>query len=327
MFLFDEIDASNPQAVVTANAALDNGILDGPDGMIERHPDFRFIAAANTFGNGATPDYIGRNPLDAATLSRYAFVAIDYDEELERKMVIEAHGKEYASWVHLVQNTRKVARDMELRHIISPRASRDGAALLKGGLSKDFVFNSTVIKGLPHDDAVKLNNKIKKSLKTDLETIESQPQQVDTKQVVGLMADMAESSASLLGARDLVANMAEAQELMESTSEMAEQLKKSRNIVNQVQAIKDMLEKCTADSKVINEAVEIVEGARELKEISGEFAETKAIIENLSGDSKKAKAFIDAVDALSERAQNTTGFKKMLLKIAVGNPKDENILG
>ncbi len=295
--------------------------------MIKRHPDFYFIAAANTYGNGATLDYVGRNPLDASTLSRFAFIPIDYDEKLEREMVIKEHGKKYASWVHLVQTTRKVARDLQIPHcIISPRASRDGAALLKGGLSKDFVFNSTVIKGLPHDDAVKLNNRLENSLKKDLKDIKAQPQ-IDTKQITDLIEDMAEASAGLQGARNLVANMSECQELLESTSEMAEKLRKSSNIVAQVQAIKDMLEQSTANAKVINEAVEIVEGARELKGISGEFAETKALIENLSSDKEKVQQFFDAVDTLSERAQNTTGFKRMLLNIAVGNPKDENILG
>jgi MoxR-like ATPase len=61
LFLFDEIDASYPQAVLAFNAALANDYMDFPDKRILRHKDFYCIAAANTFGQGADRQYIGRN--------------------------------------------------------------------------------------------------------------------------------------------------------------------------------------------------------------------------------------------------------------------------
>jgi len=66
LFLFDEIDASLPNAVLAFNAALANGYADFPDGMVKRHPRFACIAAANTFGMGADRIYVGRNQLDGA---------------------------------------------------------------------------------------------------------------------------------------------------------------------------------------------------------------------------------------------------------------------
>ena len=198
--------------------------------MIKRHPDFHFIAAANTYGSGATLDYVGRNPLDAATLNRFVFTPVDYDEKLERAMVIAQYGDEYNSWVTIVQTVRRVARDMELRHIISPRSSRDGAKLLKGGLDKAFAFNSTVLRELikDKDSLVKLNKKLETALKEDFKAIDLQSNIID--------------------------------------------INKHSDIEKQIE---------------------------------------------------KARGFLDAIDDLSERVNNTTGFRKSLVNLLVGKPKHE----
>ena len=80
VFLFDEVDASSAQALLAFNAILANDIAAFPCGTVKRHPDFVVIAAANTFGNGADAQYIGRNQLDSAFLDRFMFVTMDYDE-------------------------------------------------------------------------------------------------------------------------------------------------------------------------------------------------------------------------------------------------------
>ena len=71
LFLFDEIDASMPGAILAFNAALANNFMDFPDKKVPRHKDFYCIAAANTFGSGADRQYVGRNQLDAASLDRF----------------------------------------------------------------------------------------------------------------------------------------------------------------------------------------------------------------------------------------------------------------
>jgi hypothetical protein len=86
IFLIDEIDNGNPNILAVLNAALANGQMAFPDGMIKAHADFRCIAAANTFGTGATEQFIGRNPIDAATQNRFLKVFIGYDNELETRI-------------------------------------------------------------------------------------------------------------------------------------------------------------------------------------------------------------------------------------------------
>src|SRR5215217_6156820 len=82
----DEIDAGNANVIIQVNAALSNGYCSFPDGMVQRHDDFIFLASANTFGDGASRQYVGRNQLDAATLDRFTTLVWEIDEELEEIM-------------------------------------------------------------------------------------------------------------------------------------------------------------------------------------------------------------------------------------------------
>lgn len=147
LFLFDELDASMPQAIMAFNAALANGHCDfpGDTAPTKRHPDFRVVAAANTFGRGADRQYVGRNQLDAASLDRFVVINMDYDEVMERAL---AGNRE---WTRKVQRIRREIAKQQVRHIVSPRASIQGAKLLAAGFSIDDVLEATVWKGLDQD--------------------------------------------------------------------------------------------------------------------------------------------------------------------------------
>lgn len=154
LFLFDEIDASYPQALLAFNAALANDFMDFPDGRINRHKDFYCIAAANTFGLGADRMYIGRNQLDAASVDRFVFVDWSYDKELEREIAGDN------AWVVYVQAIRNVVDNLKIRHVVSPRASIYGAKLLKSGLSKSQVEDLVIWKGLDNATIEKIKSNL-----------------------------------------------------------------------------------------------------------------------------------------------------------------------
>jgi hypothetical protein len=156
LFLFDEVDASNPQALLAVNAALANGFFDGPAGRINRHPDFHCIAAANTYGNGATAEYVGRNALDASSIDRYLYLEMGYDEALEHRLA----GPENAAWTNLVQRARKEMNDLQIRHVISMRAITTGAKLIKAGFSLAETLRMTVWKGLDPAEADKIMHRV-----------------------------------------------------------------------------------------------------------------------------------------------------------------------
>lgn len=142
LYLFDEVDASMPQALLAFNAALANGCADFPDGNIKMHKNFRCMAAANTFGRGADRTYVGRNQLDGASLDRFAVMDFDYDEKLERALA----GNDI--WVERVQSIRNAVQSAQVRHVVSPRASMNGARLLGAGMRQDRVEELVIWKGL-----------------------------------------------------------------------------------------------------------------------------------------------------------------------------------
>ena len=154
IYLFDEIDGSNPQALIALNAALGNGVLAFPDALVTRHKDCHVLAAANTRGDGASDQYVGRARLDAATLDRFVYLDWPYDEDLEQAMVDDP------DWVKQVQEYRHAADDMQdFRHVVTPRATVTGAALLRAGFTRQDVVKMTVQKSMGSRDWTALVNR------------------------------------------------------------------------------------------------------------------------------------------------------------------------
>lgn len=84
MMLLDEIDAGDPNVLLTLNT-IENGYISFPDALIDCHPDFRLVATANP--QDQHNFYTGRTKLDAATLDRYDIIDIDRDDALEMSLV------------------------------------------------------------------------------------------------------------------------------------------------------------------------------------------------------------------------------------------------
>lgn len=150
VFLLDEIDNGNANVLAVLNSALANGHCAFPDGMIARHPDFRLIATANTYGNGGSAQYVGRCQLDAATLDRFAFLDWQYDEDLEREIA----GND--AWTDRVFALRAAAASLGSRLIISPRATFEGAALLAAGMDRAKVETLKIWKGIAPEERQKI---------------------------------------------------------------------------------------------------------------------------------------------------------------------------
>lgn len=90
VWLFDESDACDPNALLVINSATSNGSMALParkdNPIAQKHKDFICICAANTFGTGADRQYVGRNQQDAAWLDRFNIgtVEMDYDARIEQ---------------------------------------------------------------------------------------------------------------------------------------------------------------------------------------------------------------------------------------------------
>ena len=155
VFNFEELDDSAPEAIIPFHVILDREPgrpVDFPDGMVEMHPDFRVLAAANTYGKGADRMYVGRTQLDAATIERFAMVYVDYDEKLEDALVSNK------DWLKTVRSYRYAVESLGIRHVISPRASIKGSKMLAAGLTITQCEDALVWKGLESGQVEKIKN-------------------------------------------------------------------------------------------------------------------------------------------------------------------------
>lgn len=148
LFMLDEMDASIPEVLIILNAAIANRYFDfpAPIGYVAAHPDFRVIAAGNTFGNGADYDYVGRNQLDAASLDRFAMVRVDYDARIEEAM---ACGN--TELLNFCRQFRKAVNTAGIRTVVSYRAiSR--MAKLDASMKPAELIDTCLVKSLEVDD-------------------------------------------------------------------------------------------------------------------------------------------------------------------------------
>ena len=152
VLMFDEMDASNPGNLVAINAlaaAHAGQTVDFPDGAaVPMHADCVIVAGCNTYGDGASDQYVGREQLDAATLDRFAIVDWNYDLALERRMA----GPDMTEWVKHVQAVRRIVDRKKLPLLVSPRATVNGAKLLRDAmLDWDDVERSVLFRGASDD--------------------------------------------------------------------------------------------------------------------------------------------------------------------------------
>jgi cobaltochelatase CobS len=157
VFCVDEIDHGHPNTVGIMNAALSNGSMYFPgynnNKNVKRHKDFRVIATANTYGRGASREYVGATQLDAASIDRFRFLAIDVDEALEAAMV-GATGVDGATQKRILEYVKQLRRNREAtgaRVVISPRASVGIATALLDGFTFDEAVDMDIRKGASDD--------------------------------------------------------------------------------------------------------------------------------------------------------------------------------
>jgi hypothetical protein len=162
VFLLDELDAGNAGVLTVLNAALAGDVMATPAGMVSRSPRFLAVAAANTFGTGASRQYVGRNQLDAATLDRFLMVEWPIDEGLEAAMVgvpapvtpFEiAYGGTLVpeQWLARIRTIRTALEKTQVRAIVSPRAAVAGVRMMAAGVGRHWVEEGLIWRGMPAD--------------------------------------------------------------------------------------------------------------------------------------------------------------------------------
>ena len=103
--LLDELDAADPNMLLSVNSGLANWYMNVParskKPRAKRNDNFVCIGTANTVGRGATRLYAGRNQLDESTLDRFriGLVECDYDPMVETAICPDIHGEEGRNWL------------------------------------------------------------------------------------------------------------------------------------------------------------------------------------------------------------------------------------
>lgn len=145
VYCLDEIDNSNPNVVTVLNNALSGETYGFPHGEFTKHKDFRVVATANTIGNGATAQYVGRNPLDKAASDRFEFVKYDYDPVMELSL---CNGNK--DIYNMVLHARNVLKDTKA--LISPRATASIYKLTSVGMDIKTAFELSVTNKLTENE-------------------------------------------------------------------------------------------------------------------------------------------------------------------------------
>jgi len=146
LFMLDEIDNSDSSALIVINSALANGYMAFPHATINKHPDFRIIAAANTWGKGSDLQYVGRNILDGATLDRFDNIFFDYDQKLEKALYPSQAILEFM-WT-----LRIAVEEIKMLHIVSTRGIGKMYKKEVNHIPIETILRSNVVKNLKQDD-------------------------------------------------------------------------------------------------------------------------------------------------------------------------------
>ena len=188
VFLLDEFDAIDENCALAINNLLEFGQLDLPmrteKPRVQAHPEFRFIACANTPLTGASLIHNGRNQLDGATISRFdgGIFEIGYDPALEKQLCPRPH----------IRNMFLVARDAVIRHglrkEISTRTLKRAEILWKTGVWKTpeellyhFLRNWSENEVALVKEEFESNPKIKEQMQDELMTEEERQAQTSEK--------------------------------------------------------------------------------------------------------------------------------------------------
>lgn len=152
VYTFDEVDRSDPVALLSVNPHLAGDVATFPDKQIQRHRDCYIVCTANTWGLGADANYSGATKLDAAFLSRFPMrISWDIDPQLESEIV------ENDQWLERIRGARSKARIVGLKVMIDTRVALAGAALIKGGYSEEEAASMTYLANLKPDQRMQLS--------------------------------------------------------------------------------------------------------------------------------------------------------------------------
>lgn len=125
IILIDEMTALDPAVGQVLNAALANDEIETTTGLVSRNPECIIIATSNTFGSGASRQYVANNQLDASTIDRFigGIIEVDYSADYESQYDVDV--------VNYVWKLRECIKACNIRRIASTRMIQSGTRMKK----------------------------------------------------------------------------------------------------------------------------------------------------------------------------------------------------
>lgn len=136
--LLDEFDSLDPRVAICLQSALHRNSAgggkrkvsasDSTEGHFVSKGDCPVLVTMNTYGNGATREYVGRNAMDAASMDRFDSI-IDTSYEFEKEIIGakfgEENAKKYAGEIEKVikwaDTVRTKINEKSMRIVLSTR--------------------------------------------------------------------------------------------------------------------------------------------------------------------------------------------------------------
>jgi PPOX class probable F420-dependent enzyme len=163
LYLGDEMDSWQPAASLAINAPLAGQSIYLPTGeAFPAHEDFRFVAACNTWGQGASHAHNAREKMDDSSLSRLAY-KLDWFTSPELEMSTAGDNEDHVEWVREVQAARAASEAMGLSVKADMRMIKVGYDLMSK-MPIDWVREGTYLAGLDSDQASTLARNVRLAL-------------------------------------------------------------------------------------------------------------------------------------------------------------------
>jgi len=163
LIVIDEMDNANANIIMLVKA-LQIGVIAMPYGLQQINPNLQVCATMNTWGTGATREYVGRMAQDAALLNEFNFVEWDYDIEFEFELLKgifysfkeqTEYKIEHMQQLHAMFKAMRVkAENQKVRCIISTRNIMNVAKMLLSNPTWSIhpTLKKSVYKGLKEEE-------------------------------------------------------------------------------------------------------------------------------------------------------------------------------
>lgn len=185
ILLINELDNGNAASNAVLNQLMDEAVF-FPCGMRDRHKDFCLVATANTLGNGANRQYVGRSPQDKALLNRFVYLHWPWDTKLEKRLATEEYQRYSGKNLEVLNKTlrsfwklRQATEELQIDHILSMRNLLQYVRLLATGTSINDATTATISRGLNKEQWEKILAKAKTvELELDDNVFEATPESI-----------------------------------------------------------------------------------------------------------------------------------------------------